>query len=229
MIMKKLITIVSLVAVFAASSSTVFASNGETTAMPSRTKFMLDGKEISFDMSYNIEDSNYIQLRSVAQALSGTKSQFNVYWDVVLSQAVIETGKAYTGVAPDSSTPTIDNKYVPLEFVSASRDTWGLSLYTLKVKNVLANELDAFTLTVICTDAYGNNVYNFDGTNYTEFQCSANIKAGETRSYEISLWEYPTVAKITVYVSKYKPINGDTVEISELQANENGGKKVFSW
>ena len=47
-----------------------------------------------------IEDSNYIQLRSVAQMLNGTKSQFNVYWDDTLNQAVIETGAPYTGIKP---------------------------------------------------------------------------------------------------------------------------------
>lgn len=76
------------------------AIGNEKTAIPSQTKFVMDGKEVTFDMAYNIEDSNYIQLRSVAQTLNGTKSQFNVYWDDVLKQAVIETGAPYTGVKP---------------------------------------------------------------------------------------------------------------------------------
>lgn len=72
----------------------------EKKAVPSRTKFLMDGKEVAFDVAYNIEDSNYIQLRSVAQLLKGTKSQFNVYWDDDLKQAVIETGVPYTGEKP---------------------------------------------------------------------------------------------------------------------------------
>jgi hypothetical protein len=76
------------------------AAGFEKTASPSQTRFVMDGKTITFDNAYNIDDSNYIQLRSVAQMLSGTKSQFNVYWDEDLKQAVIETGLPYTGAKP---------------------------------------------------------------------------------------------------------------------------------
>jgi len=76
------------------------AAGFEKTASPSQTRFVMDGKTITFDNAYNIDGSNYIQLRSVARMLSGTKSQFNVYWDEELQQAVIETGLPYTGVKP---------------------------------------------------------------------------------------------------------------------------------
>lgn len=76
------------------------AAGFEKTASPSQTRFVMDGKTITFDNAYNIDGSNYIQLRSVARMLSGTKSQFNVYWDEELQQAVIETGMPYTGVKP---------------------------------------------------------------------------------------------------------------------------------
>ena len=77
-----------------------FAAGFEKTASPSQTRFVMDGKTITFDNAYSIDGSNYIQLRSVARMLSGTKSQFNVYWDEELRQAVIETGLPYTGVKP---------------------------------------------------------------------------------------------------------------------------------
>jgi hypothetical protein len=69
----------------------------------------MDGKEVTFDVAYNIEDSNYIQLRSVAQMLSGTKSQFDVYWDGELKQAVIVTGAVYTGVKPAKAVDLTNN------------------------------------------------------------------------------------------------------------------------
>jgi hypothetical protein len=110
--MKRILAI-AIVVVFALAMTTVaFADSGEKKATPSQTKFVMDGKDITFDVAYSIEESNYIQLRSVAKTLNGTKSQFNVYYDDVLGQAVIETGKAYTGVKPSGAetvapTPTI--------------------------------------------------------------------------------------------------------------------------
>lgn len=65
----------------------------------SSTSFKLDDKVVTFEKAYLIDgDTNYLQLREVAEKLSGTKSQFNVYWNDELKQAVIETGTAYTGV-----------------------------------------------------------------------------------------------------------------------------------
>ena len=75
----------------------------EKKAVSSKDTFVLDGKEVIFDLAYNIENSNYIQLRSVAAILSGTPSQFNVYWDNDLRKVIIETGVAYTGEKPKSA------------------------------------------------------------------------------------------------------------------------------
>ena len=107
--MKRILTGVLVIALTITFSVIALASNGEKTATPSQTKFIMDGKEVTFDVAYNIENSNYIQLRSVAQTLNGTTSQFNVYWDNDLRQAVIETGKPYTGVKPDSVVDLTNN------------------------------------------------------------------------------------------------------------------------
>lgn len=98
--MRKLMGILLVLVLLVTFSVGAFAAGFEKTAAPSQTRFVMDGKTIIFDNAYNIDDSNYIQLRSVAQMLSGTKSQFNVYWDEELRQAVIETGLPYTGVKP---------------------------------------------------------------------------------------------------------------------------------
>lgn len=76
-----------------------------TDVRPSNTRFKMNGKDLTFSDARLIDGStNYIQLREFAQKLTGTKSQFNVYWDSAAGQAVIEPGVAYTGVAPTSST-----------------------------------------------------------------------------------------------------------------------------
>lgn len=118
--MRKIIAGVLIVALMLAFSAVAFASNGEKTATPSQTKFIMDGKEVTFDMAYNIENSNYIQLRSVAQTLSGTKSQFNVYWDDALMQAVIETGVPYTGVKPTTTVKADLMNNPPVEQVKSA-------------------------------------------------------------------------------------------------------------
>jgi hypothetical protein len=75
-----------------------------TNVRKSNTKFSIDGSITSFDYAYFIDGStNYLKLREVAAHLSGTSSQFNVYYDEVKKQAVIEPGKAYTGVAPSAT------------------------------------------------------------------------------------------------------------------------------
>ncbi|MDR0445683.1 MAG: transglutaminase-like domain-containing protein [Oscillospiraceae bacterium] len=66
---------------------------------PSSTKFKIDGKVTTIENAYLIDgNTNYLQLREVAERLIGTASQFNVYWDSAASRAVIEPGKPYTGV-----------------------------------------------------------------------------------------------------------------------------------
>jgi hypothetical protein len=59
----------------------------------------LDGNIISFKKAYLIDgDTNYLQLREFAEKLSGTKAQFNIYWDDETKIALIKPGKPYTGV-----------------------------------------------------------------------------------------------------------------------------------
>jgi hypothetical protein len=110
--MKRLLSAILAIALTIALTALAVASNGEKVAAPSQTKLVLDGKEVSMSDAYVIEQSNYLQLRSVAQILSGTQSQFNVYWDAAFNYAVIETGKPYTGVKPVYEMPK-NFKYYP--------------------------------------------------------------------------------------------------------------------
>lgn len=80
-------------------SGTITNTNTQNTTNVriSNTKFMLNGKAFTFLDARLIDgDTNYIQLREFAQKLSGTASQFNVYWDSTASKAVIQPGVAYT-------------------------------------------------------------------------------------------------------------------------------------
>ncbi len=81
-------------------SSTVTGSKMQDTknVRTSDTKFMMNGEVFSFKDAKLINgDVNYIQLREFAQKLSGTKSQFNVYWDDIAKKVIIHPGKSYTG------------------------------------------------------------------------------------------------------------------------------------
>jgi len=74
-----------------------------TDVRKSDTKFKMNGKVFTFSDARLIDGgTNYIQLREFAQKLTGTASQFNVYWDSAAGQAVIQPGVAYTGNPPQS-------------------------------------------------------------------------------------------------------------------------------
>jgi hypothetical protein len=97
MLKKNLLILLLTISVFLSFTFYTEAKDYEKKAILSKTKFIMDKGEVSFDTAYNIDDNNYIQLRSIAQMFNGTKSQFNVYWDESLKKAVIETGIKYTG------------------------------------------------------------------------------------------------------------------------------------
>ena len=109
--MKKITAILLAMVIIFAVSAPILAVGVEKKAITSQTAFFMDGKKITFDSAYEIDGSNYIQLRSVATMLNGTKSQFNVYWDESLRQAVIEPGMPYTGAKP----------------IAQSKDEYGIS------------------------------------------------------------------------------------------------------
>ena len=74
------------------------ALKNTTNIRNSSTRFKLGDEVFKFDNALLIDgDTNYLQLREFAQKLSGTQSQFNVYWDAAAGQAVIQPGVAYTG------------------------------------------------------------------------------------------------------------------------------------
>ncbi len=171
--MKKLLAGVLTIALIITLSAFAVASNGDKTATPSQTKFVMDGKEVSLDSAYLIDESNYLQLRSVAELLSGTKSQFNVYWDDELRQAVIETGKPYTGIAPAEETPSPD-----VQQAYEIGDTISLENATLCLTEVKMSERTP-------PDEYGST---FIASSGHTFLCISFEVTANSLNYNNTLW-----------------------------------------
>ncbi len=83
------------------------AANEKLIAVPSKTDFVMNGRPVSVTYAYNINGTNYLQLREIAELLNGTAAQFNVYWDG--KYAVIETGKPYNGTVTPTVLKTTEN------------------------------------------------------------------------------------------------------------------------
>ena len=64
----------------------------------STNRILVDGQEVHLT-AYNINGNNYIMLRDIGRAVG-----FNVYWDSDAKCVQVESGKPYTGDAPEKST-----------------------------------------------------------------------------------------------------------------------------
>lgn len=127
--MKNRLSIVLLMC-FALSFSAV-AVGIEKQAIQSASVFVVDGEEVSFDLAYNIDGNNYVSLREVAKALSGSNAQFNVYWDEETQRAIVDTGKAYTG-EPSASVDTNaedDDDWTYTEGTNPNSDAYVIKTY----------------------------------------------------------------------------------------------------
>lgn len=67
-------------------------------AEPSWNAIYVDGQKVELE-AYKILGSNYLKLREVGEAVG-----FNVYWDSENNCVQVDTGSAYTGVAPADGT-----------------------------------------------------------------------------------------------------------------------------
>lgn len=67
-------------------------------AEPSWNAIYVDGQKVELE-AYKILGSNYLKLREVGEAVG-----FNVYWDRENGCVQVDTGSAYTGVAPAGGT-----------------------------------------------------------------------------------------------------------------------------
>ena len=95
-----------------------------TNVRQSGTKFKMNGEVFTFADARLIDgNTNYLQLREFAQKLSGTASQFNMYWDNAAGQAVIQPGVAYTGSASVKEAEfTAEQQALAQEFISMAEE-----------------------------------------------------------------------------------------------------------
>jgi molybdate transport system substrate-binding protein len=93
----KLLTILLAMTLILGAAFPVFAQAAAVTATPSAHTIRVDGEEVKFN-AYLIGDNNYIMLRDIAYALSGSAAQFDVTWSAAQKTISITTGKAYTRV-----------------------------------------------------------------------------------------------------------------------------------
>ena len=74
-------------------------------------RIFVDGQEVQME-AYTINGNNYVKLRDI-----GEKVGFNVYWDSTNHCVQVESGKPYTGKAPQQavskSVCTDGSRYIP--------------------------------------------------------------------------------------------------------------------
>ena len=79
------------------------------TAEPTWQPIFVDGQQVEMQ-AYNIAGHNYVKLRDIGEQVG-----FNVYWDSDNGCVQVESGKPYTGTAPQqtAAAPTDGSRYVP--------------------------------------------------------------------------------------------------------------------
>lgn len=121
------------------------AAADEGMAYASTQAVLIDGSSVTFQAyalkDANGNDTNYIKIRDVADALDGTAAQFNVGWDNAVN---IETGKPYStrngqeGTTPytgdraytkSASTTKINGTEVSLDAITLTDDNGGGHTY----------------------------------------------------------------------------------------------------
>ena len=72
-------------------------------------RVLVDGQEVQME-AYVINGNNYVKLRDIGEQVG-----FNVYWDSAKGCVQVESGKPYTGIAPQQTAvaPTDGSPYVP--------------------------------------------------------------------------------------------------------------------
>lgn len=124
-----------------ATLPTVEAIPAAGTAVARTQKVLLDGKTVQFQC-YAVKDdkgneSNYVKIRDLAQALNGTKAQFNVGWDGKIS---ITSNTAYQTVGGEGTTPyTGDQPYKAVSNTPVSFNGSSVNLTSFQLKDSAGN------------------------------------------------------------------------------------------
>lgn len=81
------------------NSLSVYASQ---VATPTTSSILLNNKELDFE-AYTINNTTYLKLRDVAQALNNTTRQFNIAWDNETSSINIISNTSYSSIGGELS------------------------------------------------------------------------------------------------------------------------------
>ncbi len=109
--MKRIVTIVLILAMLLVSSTAVFASNdgirpadtpGFETCVLSSWTLTVDGQVFSCQM-YNVDGYNYFKLRDLAMALRDTACRFSVHWDAEKQLVTATLGETYVPVGGEGT------------------------------------------------------------------------------------------------------------------------------
>ena len=114
----------------------------------STNRILVDGEEVHLT-AYNIDGNNYVMLRDVGRTVG-----FNVYWDSDAKCVQVESGKPYTGEAPEKSaeakpveqpaqTDVAAAKQDIIDRTNAIRREQGISALTVNAKLMQAAQVRA--------------------------------------------------------------------------------------
>jgi hypothetical protein len=78
-------------------------------AVPAASKVFVNGENLTFD-AYNIGGANYVKLRDLAYAISGTEKQFDVGWDAAANAITLTSGWAYTAAGGEMASRVTGDK-----------------------------------------------------------------------------------------------------------------------
>lgn len=79
---------------FAALTSLPGMAEPTVTAIPNGTAFKVDGTAVNL-CAYELEGSNFVRLRDLAQALAGSDKQFAISYDAAQKRVTLTPGQAY--------------------------------------------------------------------------------------------------------------------------------------
>ena len=91
---KRIITSILMVFMVVSAVGPAFAAD-TVTAKPTASTILIQGYSVEFN-AYNINGNNYMKLRDLAWAVSGTEKQFDVDWDGANNAILLESGVPYT-------------------------------------------------------------------------------------------------------------------------------------
>lgn len=141
------------------------------TAVPTASKVIVNGKEVSFE-AYTIDGNNFFKLRDLAQAVKDTEKKFQVGWDAANNAISLESETDYTSVGGElevSANPSSQNAVPTDSLILLDQGEVGFAAYNINGNNYfkLRSIARAFNIG-ITWDAKANTVGIDTSIDYVE-------------------------------------------------------------